>query len=175
MGFWLSVSALPLIGIIGIGIAYFFVASRAKNHPSELSSESRNRTRGIRDSVASLERLVSDHSDRTEVKVIGPEAVDAAKRILKESMSYAKLRDELAPIARRENGVGRASEAIQVIDSKLLEAESVIGDMVTRIGAGKIDSMINSSDEGFESMVKRLESLGQSMDESRETLGVRLP
>ncbi len=175
MGFWIVLAALPLIAIIGIVVLIVFAAKNAKNHPSELSSESRNRTRGIRDSVASLERLVGDHSDRTEVKVIGPEAVDAAKRILKESMSYAKLRDELAPIARRENGVGRASEAIQTIDSKLLEAESVVGDMVTRIGEGKIDSLINSSDEGFESMVKRLESLGQSMDESRETLGVRLP
>lgn len=172
MAIWLTFAAVPILIILGLGYVVFAATQKSKTHPSSLNSAGRQLTRNLRESVESLERLVNSKSGSAEANVIGPEALSAAKKILEEVTVYAQVREELLPQMRRENGQGRATEAVKSIDLKIAEAETVVGELVSRVATGKLSTDFMENEDSFDSLVKRLESLSKSMDESRETLGV---
>ena len=162
---------------IAVGGALGFVlywVSKNKNHPSSLASESRRAVRPVREAVDRLERLVEQNRGKAEVDVIGPQAIEAAKKVHEECMKWAAARDELAPLARRERGEGRATELIGQIDAKLDEAVVTVDGMATRMAERAVSTYDIPQDNDLDEMLNRLESLGQSMDEAQETLDVKI-
>lgn len=176
----MSILILLLAGGLGIGFVVLIGViamvkmNKGSSQVTDLSSQSRIATRPLRTAVERLERLVEQNKDRPEVKVIGIQAMEAATKLRDQAMKWAVARDELAPIARREGGSGRATELLAHIDGKLSEATAAVEDMATRIGEAAVSSYQIPDEDGLDELVKRLESLGHSMDEAKDTLNVRL-
>lgn len=169
---WLLISmgigAMALAGLV------VFMLHSTRNHPANLSGTSRRTVRPLNEAVDRLERLVKQERNEPELKVIGQQAVEAARKIRDESLRWAAARDELEPVARREGEGSQAAKVIEEIDKKIGEATSAVEAMGARVAKRLVSSYDVPDEDSLTELVKRLESLGQSMDETNEALDVKV-
>lgn len=171
---------LVILGLLGVGAVFALaflirhIAAAGQNHPSNLSSESRRLVRPVTEGVEALEKLVGANPGSPEVKVIGPQALEAARKVRQECVRWAQAREALAGIARKEGEGGRASELMAKIERKIGEAAEEVDRMVARMAERSVAEYAIPEEDSLDELVKRLESLGQSMDEAQETFDVRV-
>ncbi len=170
--------ALLLLMVVGgflfVGGLVYMLLKSGKNHPANLSSQSRRSVRPVTEALERLERLVAQNKDKAEVSVIGPQALEAARTLRAECLRWATARDELATMSDGGGTNDRAAAVVAKIDEKLAEAAQSIDDMAARIGERAVSTYDMPDDNSLDELVGRLESLSQSMDEAQDTLDVRL-
>lgn len=74
---------------------------------------------------------------------------------------------------RELDAYDRAEGQIKEIDGRLREAEATLAELKARLATASLERAGSEQEDEFTSMVTRLRTLGQSLDEARDTLDVK--
>lgn len=174
---------IPGLLIAGIGIVFVLFAQKAKEnaqlpHPSELSSTSRALTRPLRQAVENLEATLRAQAKSESAKLLGPQVLPAARKILEEALRMAFARDQMTDLIRRLESQGldpsNPLEVVDRIDRSISEATQTVDQMTLRVAQSVAQQSVSELElpgtENLDELIQRLEHVGQAFDEVNQSV-----
>jgi hypothetical protein len=174
---------VPVFLLAGIGVVFFLFAQKAKQnsqlpHPSELSATSRALTRPLRQAVENLEATLRAQAKSESAKLLGPQVLPAAYKILEEALRMAFARDQMSDLIRRLESQGLDSsnprEVVDRIDRSISEATQTVDQMTLRVAQSVAQQSVSELElpgtENLDELIQRLEHVGQAFDEVHQTV-----
>ncbi len=174
---------IPVVMLAGIGVVAYFFARMAKEnasrpHPSELSSTSRALTRPLRQAVENLEATLRAQAKSESAKLLGPQVLPAARKILEEALRMAFARDQMTDLIRRLESQGldpsNPLEVVDRIDRSISEATQTVDQMTLRVAQSVAQQSVGELElpgtENLDELIQRLEHVGQAFDEVNQSV-----
>lgn len=174
-----TLAAFLIIGILILAGLFYFVITYAANKGqnsvpvTELSSASRKKVILLKASIERLEKLTKQNLDDPSVKVLGNDALKTAYLVRTEAMKLAATRDQVLELSQRGNRPD-ADAIVKGIDEKLDAAVAVVDDLTLKLAEQSSQSEISYNDSELQALIGRLESIGTSFDEVKDTLNKEL-
>ncbi|MBA4292776.1 hypothetical protein C0431_07365 [bacterium] len=175
----LSVLGILVLGALVIGLgAFILLISQRKGtvHPSELTSESRQIIRPLRQAVESFESVIKANPNVDAAKILGSQAQVTARRTLEEASRMMANRDQLVQLARRLEAqkLDPASplDTIDSIDQRIHEATRAVDQLTLKITQAATQTEIPTLDNenDLDDLVSRLQNISQSFDEVNQSI-----
>lgn len=168
------------LGILAIGVVVLVLAvagilamiksqgAGMENHPSTFSSQTRAALRPLHKAVEQLGLAVTDKKNEA-AKVIGPQALEAARDLVKRAGDMGRTRDQLLELIGRSERAGtdasQAKGTLARIDAQIQEATIAVDGMTMRVLSRAPSLPDDASVDDVADLVTRLQNIGSSFDE----------
>lgn len=176
---FLGIAALGLIILTFAAVTVLiYQLSKRKGtvHPSELTSESRQIIRPLRQAVESFESVIKANPNVDAAKILGNQAQSTARKALEEASRMMANRDQLVQLARRLEAQKldptSPLDTIDSIDQSIHEATRAVDQLTLKITQAATQSEIPTLDNetDLEDLVSRLQNISQSFDEVNQSI-----